>query len=107
MSYTALAIIELLAVVAGIPAIVLGIAFLLGGRPAWLGGGRRAEPGIQSFLVIAVLTVVAVAMAFLVPFAASFGVLRHRESAALGLLLGFLVLGGVGYAWRRGVLRWD
>jgi NADH:ubiquinone oxidoreductase subunit 3 (subunit A) len=99
MSYAPLAVLELLAVCVGIPALVAIVAVALAGRPS-------REPSIQTFLMLAVLTVVAIAMVFLVPFAASFGVLRHRESAALGLFLAVLVALGVGYAWRRDALRW-
>jgi len=97
MSFAPLAIIEFLAVGLGIPALVLGATVVLGGRPALPG---RGEPGIQGFLTLAVLAVVAIAMVFVVPFAASFSVLRHRESAALGLFLAALVLLGAGYARR-------
>jgi NADH:ubiquinone oxidoreductase subunit 3 (subunit A) len=106
MSFAAAALLDFLVIVVAIPAVVLGVAVLLGGRPAWL-GRRRAEPGIHGFLMISVLSVLAIALLFLVPFAASFGALRHRESAALGLFLALLVLLGLGYAWRRGVVRWS
>ena len=105
MSYVAAALLDFLVIVVAIPALTLGVAVLLGGRPAWLGRVRGgAEPGIDGFLMLSVLSVLAIALVFLVPFAASFGVLRHRESAALGLFLAVLVLLGVGYAWRREAL---
>lgn len=107
MSFFAAALLDFLVIGVAVPALTLGVAVLIGGRAPWMGRGRRAEPGIHGFLMLAVLTVVAVALLFIVPFAASFGVLHHRESAALGLFLAVLVLLGVGYAWRRGVLRWS
>jgi NADH:ubiquinone oxidoreductase subunit 3 (subunit A) len=108
MSYAAAAILVFLAVVVGIPLATGGVAVLLAGRPAWLGWGgrRRAEPDIQAFLMLAVLVVVALALLLVVPFGVAFGGLHHGFTAVEGAFLAVLTLIGVGYAWRRGVLRW-
>jgi hypothetical protein len=109
MSFAATAIIEFLGIAVLLPALLLGIAVALFGRPAWLGGrgGRRGEPGIQAFLMIVVLTVVAVALVFVAPFVVALGSLPKGETVAVDAALAVLMLLGVVYAWRRGVLRWD
>ena len=106
MSFALATVLVVLAVAVGLPATVLGIAVLLAGRPRWL-GDRRREPGIQSFLMLAVLSVVAVFWAFVVPFGVAFGGLSHRFTGAAGLFMFVLMLLGIGYAWRRGALRWE
>jgi NADH:ubiquinone oxidoreductase subunit 3 (subunit A) len=104
MSYVPAAILVFLAVVVAIPAIVLGLAVLPAGRaPRVLRGG---DPGIQTFLMLTVLVVLAVAAMFLVPWAVAFAGLPHRFTGVEGLFLAVLALVGLGYAWRRGVLRW-
>ncbi len=104
MSYVLAAILVFLAVVVAVPGIVLGVAVLAGGRPRVL---RRGEPGIHTFLMLAVLAVVAVAAAFLLPWAVAFSGLPHAFTGVEGLFLAVLALLGLGYAWRRGVLRWQ
>ena len=106
MSYPVAVILVFLTVAVAAPALTLAIAVALAGRPTWLERKRR-EPGIESFLMLVVLAIVAVALAFVVPFAAAFGVLPHRFTGVVGLFLGVLTAAGVGYAWRRGVLRWE
>ena len=107
MSLAPAALLVALAVVVGIPLVSLGVAVVLGGRPAWLGGGRRVEPGIQTFLMLAVLAVFALALLFVLPWAVAFGGLPHGFTALEGAFLAVLTLFGLGYAWRRGVLRWQ
>ncbi|HZS13629.1 MAG TPA: NADH-quinone oxidoreductase subunit A [Candidatus Dormibacteraeota bacterium] len=111
MPYPVAAILELVAIAVAVPAVTLGVAVLLGGRPSWLDRdrrGRRAEPDIHTFLMLAVLAVVDLGLVFLVPFAVAFGGLHpHRDTALVGLFMAVLTLLGVGYAWRRGVLRWS
>jgi NADH:ubiquinone oxidoreductase subunit 3 (subunit A) len=112
MSFAAAALLEFLGLVVLAPALVLGVAVLLAGRPGWMARperGRRAaaEPGIQTFLMLAVLAVVGIALVFVVPFAVAMSPLGHRETGLLGLFLAVLVALGVGYAWRRGALRWQ
>lgn len=110
MSFVAALVVELLVIAVAIPAVTLALAVMLLGRPAWMGRparGRRAEPGIGSFLVICVLVVVGLALLFLVPLVGAWTSQEHRYTALIGLFLGLLALLGVGYAWRRGVLRWD
>jgi len=104
MSVAPAALLEFLAIAVAIPALTLGVAVLLGGRHAWLSRGRRAEPGIQSFLMLAVLVVVDLALVFLLPWAVAFGGLSHRVTAIEGVFLAALTLFGLGYAWRRGAL---
>jgi hypothetical protein len=106
MSYAPAAILVVLAIAVAIPAIVLSLAVLLAGRPTWLGTAER-EPGIHTFLLLVVLAIVAVAAMFLLPWAVAFGGLPHKFTAVEGLFLAVLTLAGVGYAWRRGVLRWQ
>ena len=110
MSFAAAAVLVALATAVGIPVVVLGAAVLLAGRPGWvrIGRGRRgADPTINAFLMLAVLTVVSLALLFLLPWAVAFGGLPHRFTGAEGLLLAGLTGLGVAYAWRRGVLRWQ
>ncbi|HEV7677811.1 MAG TPA: NADH-quinone oxidoreductase subunit A [Candidatus Dormibacteraeota bacterium] len=108
MSLAAAALLVFLAVVVAIPALTLGAAVVLAGRPTWLGArGRRGEPGIQTVLMLSVLVVLAMALLFVLPWAVAFGGLPHGFTAVEGLFLAVLVLAGVGYAWRRGVLRWQ
>ncbi len=109
MSFLAALIIETLVIVVAIPAAALALGIALGGRPAWMRerGARRPEPGIQTFLMLCLLTVVAVALTFIVPFVGAWGSQEHRFTALIGLFLGVLTGLGVAYAWRRGVLRWD
>jgi NADH:ubiquinone oxidoreductase subunit 3 (subunit A) len=109
MSFALAAVLEFLALAIAVPAITLGAAVLVAGRPAWVRGPRatRPEPGIQTFLMLAVLTVVDLALVFLLPWAAAFGGLPHTVTAVEGLVLAVLTAAGAGYAWRRGVLRWQ
>jgi NADH:ubiquinone oxidoreductase subunit 3 (subunit A) len=110
MSFLPALVVELLVVAVAVPALTLAVAVMLLGRPAWLGGTRRqrrAEPGIQSFLLLCVLVVVDLALVFVVPFVGAWTSQGHRYTALIGLFLAVLVLLGLGYAWRRGVLRWD
>lgn len=110
MSFAAALIVELLVVAVAIPGLVLAVAVMLGGRPAWMrrgARGRRAEPGIHTFLLLCVLVVFAVALMFVVPLVGAWGSQEHRDTALIGLFLGVLATLGLGYAWRRGVLRWD
>ena len=111
MSFAGAALLEVVGLVVLVPALVLGGAVLLLGRPAWLGrparGRRAAEPGIHGFLTFAVLTVIAVALVMVVPFAVAMGPLSNREVGLTGIFLAVLVVLGAGYAWRRGALRWD
>jgi NADH:ubiquinone oxidoreductase subunit 3 (subunit A) len=104
MSLAPAALLVALAVVVGIPLVTLGIAVALG-RPAWL--SRRAQPGIQTFLMLAVLVVVGLALLFVLPWAVAFGGLPHGFTALEGAFLAVLTLVGLGYAWRRGGLRWS
>ena len=106
MSYPVAAIVVFLTAAVAAPALALGVAVLLAGRPRWLQRKRR-EPGIEAFLMLVVLCIAAVAVALAGPFAAAVGVLPHRFTGAVGLFLGVLIAAGVGYAWRRGVLRWE
>ena len=106
MSFAAAAILVVLAVALAVPGIVLGVAVLLAGRPHWLRTAGR-ELGIDTFLLLAVLAIVAVAAMFLLPWAVAFGGLPHKFTAVEGLFLAVLTLAGLGYAWRRGVLRWQ
>lgn len=110
MSFLPALIVEVLVIAVAVPALSLAVAVMLLGRPAWLGrprGGRRAEPGIHSFLLLCVLVVVDLALVFVVPFVGAWGSQGHRYTAVIGLFLAVLALLGLGYAWRRGVLRWD
>jgi len=110
MSYALAAIVVAVAVVVVVPAITLGLAVLLGGRPAWMAPprrARRAEPSIQAFLMLVVLVIVDVAVLLLVPWAAALGNLPAGFTAVEGAFLAVLTLLGVAYAWRRGVLRWQ
>ncbi len=109
MSFLAALIVETLVIVVAIPAAALGLGIAVGGRPAWMRerAQRRPEPGIQTFLMLCLLTVVAVGLMFIVPFVGAWGSQEHRFTALIGLFLGVLALLGVAYAWRRGVLRWD
>jgi NADH:ubiquinone oxidoreductase subunit 3 (subunit A) len=110
MSFLPALVVELLVVAVAVPALTLAVAVMLLGRPAWLGRparGRRAEPGIHSFLLLGVLAVVDVALVFLVPFVGAWTSQEHRYTALIGLFLAVLVVVGLLYAWRRGVLRWD
>ena len=110
MSFAAALIVEFLVVVVAIPAVTLSVAVMLGGAPAWLrrgSRGRRAEPGIHSFLLLCVLVVVDLALLFVVPLVGAWGSQEHRYTVVVAAFLGVLALLGLGYAWRRGVLRWD
>lgn len=110
MSFAAAAVLVALATSVGIPLVVVGAALLLAGRPRWLavpGRGRRAQPDIHAYLMVVVLVIVAVALFFLLPWAVAFGGLPHKFTGAEGLFLAVLTLLGAGYAWRRGVLRWQ
>jgi NADH-ubiquinone/plastoquinone oxidoreductase subunit 3 len=106
MSFAPAAILVVLAVAVAVPGVVLGVAVLLAGRPKRLLATNR-EPDIHAFLMLVVLGIVAVAAMFLLPFAVAFGGLPHKFTAVEGLFLAVLALLGVGYAWRRGVLRWQ
>lgn len=106
MPYAVAAILAFLVVCVAVPGLVLGLAMAVAGRPRWL-GGRDREPDIRSFLMLVVLAVVALALAFVVPFAVAFSGLPHAFTGVLGLFLAVLALLGLGYAWRRGVLRWQ
>jgi len=106
MPYALAAVLVLLAVAVAVPALVLGVAMAVAGRPHFL-GARDREPNIHAFLMLVVLAVVAVALAFVVPFAVAFSGLPHRFTGVEGLFLAVLALLGLGYAWRRGVLRWQ
>jgi NADH:ubiquinone oxidoreductase subunit 3 (subunit A) len=57
--------------------------------------------------MVAVLVVVALALLLVLPWAVAFGGLPHGFTAAEGAFLAVLTLFGLGYAWRRGVLRWQ
>jgi NADH:ubiquinone oxidoreductase subunit 3 (subunit A) len=108
MSLAPAALLVFVAVVVAIPAVTLGVAVALAGRPHWLGArGRRGEPGIHTVLMLSVLVVVALALLVALPWAVAFGGLDHGFTAVEGIFLAVLVLGGAGYAWRRGVLRWQ
>src|SRR5919206_4623737 len=107
MSYVLAAILVFLGVVVGIPAVTLGLALLLGGRPRWLerprrGARRPTEPGIQAYLMLVVLVVLALALLLLVPWVAAFAGLPAGFTAVEGAFLAVLALLGLGYAWRRG-----
>lgn len=106
MPYAVATILVVLAVAVALPAIVLGLATLVAGPPPWL-ARRGTQPGIQAYLMLVVLAIVAVSAAFLLPFAVAFGGLPHRFTGVEGLFLAVLIALGVGYAWRRGALRWD
>ena len=106
MSFAPAAVLVFLAVVVAVPGIALGVSMLAAGRPRWI-RRRRREPTINSFLMLAGLAIFTVAFAFVVPWAVAFGGLPHRFTAVEGLFLAVLTLLGVGYAWRRGVLRWQ
>ena len=106
MAFAPAAILVVLALGVAVPAIVLGVAVLLAGRPRWR-PIARGHADIHTYLMLVVLSVVAVAAMFLLPFAVAFGGLPHKFTGGEGLFLAVLVLGGVGYAWRRGVLRWQ
>jgi hypothetical protein len=113
MSFAPAALLEFLAIAVAIPAVTLGLAILRGGVPAWMRPGGRgasgreqAQPGIQSFLMLALLLVVDLALVFVLPLAVAFGGLPSRDTAVEGAFLAALILVGAGYAWRRGVLRW-
>jgi hypothetical protein len=105
MSFAAAAVLVFLAIVVAVPGITLGVSLLVAGRPRWL-RRRRREPTIESFLMLVVVSIVSVAFAFVVPWAVAFAGLPHRFTAVEGLFLAALMLLGVGYAWRRGVLHW-
>ncbi len=106
MPFAAAAILAVLAVAVAAPALALGAVALLAGRPRRL-DLRDPQPSIQTFLMLAVLAVVAVALAFAVPFAVAFASLPHGFTAVEGLFLAALTVLGVAYAWRRGALRWQ
>jgi len=109
MSFAAAAVLVFLAVAVGIPAVTVGVAFALAGRPNWLArrGRRRIEPTIHAYLMLVVVALFALALLFVVPFAVAFGGLPHGFTGLEGVFLAVLVLAGLGYAWRRGVLHWQ
>jgi type IV secretory pathway VirB2 component (pilin) len=109
MSYAVAAIVVFLAMVVAVPAVTLAIALTWARRPTWLARDRahRRRPDIHAYLMLVVVALMAVALAFVIPFAAAFGSLRHGFTGAEGLFLAVLALIGLGYAWRRGVLRWQ
>lgn len=99
-------ILVFLAIAVAVPTVTVALAVVVAGRPRWLPWQRR-EPGIQAYLVLVVLAVFAVALAVVLPFAVAFGGLPHAFTGVEGIFLAALVLLGVAYAWRRGVLRWS
>lgn len=109
MSFAAAAVLVALAIAVGVPAVVLGLAVLRGGRPNWLPlrGRRRVDPNIHAFLMSSVLAVLALAVVFALPLGVAIGGLDHGFTAVEGAFLAVLALAGLGYAWRRGVLRWQ
>jgi NADH:ubiquinone oxidoreductase subunit 3 (subunit A) len=109
MSYAVAAVVVFVAMVVVVPAVTLGIALTWARRPTWLARDRahRRQPDIHAYLMLVVVAVMALALAFVIPFAAAFGSLRHGFTGAEAIFLAVLVLLGLGYAWRRGVLRWQ
>ena len=105
MSFAVATILVVLAVAVAAPAVVLAVAVVLAGRPPWL-SARDRQPDIHTYLLLVVLAIAAVALAMVVPFAVAFSDLPHRFTGVLGVFLAVLILLGLGYAWRRGVLRW-
>jgi NADH:ubiquinone oxidoreductase subunit 3 (subunit A) len=106
MSYPLATILVFLAIAVAVPAVTVALVTPVAGRPRWL-PWRRREPGIQTYLVLAVVATFAVALAFVLPFAVAFGSLPHAFTGVEGIFLAVLALLGVAYAWRRGVLRWS
>ena len=118
-AYFPLIIVAVLAL--GLGAIVVLLAHLLGprrpvparraisesGMPPW--GDARLQIPVKFYAAAMVFVILDVALAFLYPWAVAFRELLQTGSAAFFAMLTFcgVLLVGLVYVWRHGLLEWE
>ena len=84
------------------PSRAKGTAYECGVDPV---GGDWAQVRIRYYVYAFLFVLFAVEAVFLFPWAVVFAGFGAAAAAEMGLFVGVLVL-GLAYAWRKGVLRW-